>query len=109
MVREPTMFRGNSREDLRAFLRRLEAGFQLDRLQCGLEPDNWKPMRTIGAGVRKIRITDAAGAFQVMYVAKFASTLYVLHCFQKRTQRTRDSDIELAVRRYGELLRELRS
>ncbi len=63
----------------------------------------------IGAGVREIRITDATGAFRVMYVAKFASALYVLHCFQKKTQRTRDSDIELAARRYRESVRELRS
>lgn len=66
-------------------------------------------MSTIGAGVREICITDAGGTFRVMYVAKFASALYVLHCFQKKTQRTRDSDIELATRRYRDLVRELRS
>ena len=88
---------------------RREASFQLDQVQCGLEPENWKPMSTIGAGVREIRITDAAGGFRVMYVAKFSSALYVLHCFQKKTQRTRELDIELAARRYRELLRELRS
>ena len=66
-------------------------------------------MITIGAGVREIRIADAGGAFRVMYVAKFAAALYVLHCFQKKTQRTRESDVELAARRYRELLRELRS
>ena len=66
-------------------------------------------MSTIGAGVREIRIADAGGAFRVMYVAKFAAALYVLHCFQKKTQRTRESDVELAARRYRELLRELRS
>ncbi len=111
MERKPIEFRGSAREDLRAFPQaaRREAGFQLDRLQCGLAPENWKPMNTVGAGVREIRITDAAGAFRVMYVAKFATALYVLHCFQKKTQRTRDSDVELAARRYRELLRELRS
>lgn len=111
MERKPIEFRGSAREDLRAFPQaaRREAGFQLDRVQCGLEPENWKPMNTIGAGVREIRVTDAAGAFRVMYVAKFATALYVLHCFQKKTRSTRDSDIELAARRYRELLRELRS
>ena len=110
MEHKPIEFRGSAREDLRAFPQaaRREAGFQLDRVQCGREPENWKPMSTIGAGVREIRITDAAGAFRVMYVAKFSSALYVLHCFQKKTQRTRELDIELAVRRYRELLRELR-
>ena len=111
MERKPIEFRGSAREDLQAFPQaaRREAGFQLDRVQCGLEPESWKPMNTIGAGVREIRITDAGGAFRVMYVAKFASALYVLHCFQKKTQRTRDSDIELAARRYRDLVRELRS
>ena len=111
MERKPIEFRGSAREDLRDFPQaaRREAGFQLDRVQCGLEPENWKPMSTIGAGVREIRIADAGGAFRVMYVAKFASALYVLHCFQKKTQRTRESDVELAARRYRELLRELRS
>ena len=111
MERKPIEFRGSAREDLRAFpeAARRQAGFQLDRVQCGLEPESWKPMNTIGAGVREIRITDAGGAFRVMYVAKFASGLYVLHCFQKKTQRTRDSDIELATRRYRDLVRELRS
>ena len=111
MERKPIEFCGSAREDLRDFPQaaRREAGFQLDRVQRGLEPENWKPMSTIGAGVREIRIADAGGAFRVMYVAKFASALYVLHCFQKKTQRTRESDVELAARRYRELLRELRS
>ena len=111
MQRKPIEFRGSAREDLRTFPQaaRREAGFQLDRVQCGLEPESWKPMTTIGAGVREIRVTDAAGAFRVMYVAKFATALYVLHCFQKKTPRTRDSDIELAARRYRDLVRELRS
>ena len=111
MERKPIEFCGSAREDLRDFPQaaRREAGFQLDRVQRGLEPENWKPMITIGAGVREIRIADAGGAFRVMYVAKFAAALYVLHCFQKKTQRTRESDVELAARRYRELLRELRS
>ena len=98
MDRERIEFRGSAREDLRAFPQaaRREAGFQLDRVQCGLEPENWKPMSTTGAGVREIRITDAAGAFRVMYVVKFSSALYVLHGFQKKTQRTRESDTEWA-------------
>ena len=111
MERKPIEFCGSAREDLRDFPQaaRREAGFQLDRVQRGLEPENWKPMSTIGAGVREIRIADAGGAFRVMYVAKFAAALYILHCFQKKSQRTRESDIELAARRYRELVRELRS
>lgn len=110
MERKPIEFRGSALGDLRAFPQaaRREAGFQLDRIQCGLEPENWKPMSGIGAGVREIRIADAGGAFRVIYVAKFAAAVYVLHCFQKKTQRTRVSDIDLATRRYRELVRELR-
>ena len=110
MERRPIEFRGSALGDLRAFPQaaRREAGFQLDRLQCGLDPENWKPMSGVGAGVREIRIVDAAGAFRVIYVAKFATAVYALHCFQKKTQRTRVSDIDLATRRYRELVRELR-
>lgn len=110
MERKPIEFRGSALGDLRAFPQaaRREAGFQLDRIQCGLEPENWKPMSGIGAGVREIRIAGAGGAFRVIYVAKFAAAVYVLHCFQKKTQRTRVSDIDLATRRYRELVRELR-
>ena len=111
MERKPIEFCGSAREDLRAFPQaaRREAGFQLDRIQCGLEPTSWKPMNTIGAGVREIRITDEAGAFRVIYVAKFTTALYVLHCFEKKTPRTRDADIERAARRYRELIREQRT
>jgi phage-related protein len=78
-------FRGSALTGLRAFplLARREAGHQLDQVQNGLEPDDWKPMSSIGQGVKEIRIGDAAGAFRLIYVAKFADTVYVLHCFQK--------------------------
>lgn len=102
-------FRGSSLDDLRIFplSARREAGHQLDQVQHGQEPDDWKPMPTIGPGVREIRIRDAAGAFRVVYVAKFADAVYVLHCFQKKTQRTSKPDLDLAVSRYRDLLREL--
>lgn len=88
---------------------RREAGFQLDQVQQGGEPDDWKPMPTIGKGVREIRIRDEAGAFRVIYVAKFADAIYVLHCFQKKTEKTSKADIELAETRYRELVREIKS
>ena len=66
-------------------------------------------MPTIGQGVQEIRIRDVTGAFRVLYVAMFASAVYVLYCFQKKTQRTSELDLELAERRYRELLNELRS
>jgi phage-related protein len=96
--------------DLRIFpaTARREAGFQLDRVQRGLEPGDWKPMATVGQGVREIRIRDEDGAFRVIYMAKFAEAVFVLHCFQKKSQRTAREDIVLATQRYKELVRELK-
>jgi phage-related protein len=105
---KPVEFRGRALEDLRAFPEgaRRKAGYQLDQVQHGREPDDWKPMNAIGHGVREIRIRDAAGAFRVMYVAKFDDAIYVLHCFQKKTQKTSRTDLNLAAQRYRELLEE---
>ena len=97
------------RADLRAFPQaaRRAAGFQLDQVQRGRDPDDWKPMNSVGRGVREIRIRDSAGAFRVMYVAKFEDAVYVLHCFQKKTQKTRKADLDLAAQRYRDLVQEL--
>lgn len=105
---KPIEFRGSSLDDLRAFPQasRHEAGYQLDRVQNGQEPDDWKPMNSVGRGVREIRIRDAAGAFRVIYVAKFADAVYVLHCFQKKTTKTSKTDVELAAERLRDLLQE---
>ena len=109
VVRRPVEFRGTSLEDLRSFSlsARREAGHQLDQVQCGGDPDDWKPMPAVGRGVQEIRIRDAAGAFRVTYVAKFGAAVYVLHCFQKKTQRTSRGDVDLASARYRDLLKEL--
>ncbi|MES2075191.1 MAG: type II toxin-antitoxin system RelE/ParE family toxin [Pseudomonadota bacterium] len=106
---KPVEFLGNSLNELRSFPHsaRREAGFQLNRIQQGLEPHDWKPMHTIGKGVREIRIRDANGTFRVIYVAKFAEATYVLHCFQKKSARTGKADMDLATRRYRDLLTEL--
>ena len=96
-------------DDLRAFplMARREAGHQIDQVQQGIEPDDWKPMPRVGSGVQEIRIRDAGGAFRVIFVAKFAAAVYVLHCFQKKTQKTSKSDLDLAEKRYRELTQEL--
>jgi phage-related protein len=108
---KPLEFRGSALSDLRTFpaAARREAGFQLDRVQRGLEPGDWKPMATVGQGVREIRIRDEDGTFRIIYVAKFAEAVFVLHCFQKKSQRTAREDIALATQRYKELVRELKS
>lgn len=64
-------------------------------------------MNTVGRDVREIRIRDASGAFRIIYVAKLANAVYVLHCFQKKTEKTSATDIDLAAKRYGDLLKEL--
>lgn len=106
---KPIEFRGNSLDDLRAFPlpARREAGHQLDQVQNGQDSDNWKPMNTVGQGVKEIRILDTDGAFRVLYVAKFAAAIYVLHCFQKKTEKTSRTDLDLAAKRYRDLLKEL--
>lgn len=106
---KPVEFLGTSLDDLRAFppSAKREAGYQIDQVQNGWEPDDWKPMNTVGQGVKEIRIHDSDGAFRVIYVAKFADAVYVIHCFQKKTQKTNKADIDLASKRYRDLLQEL--
>jgi phage-related protein len=92
---------GTSKDDVKAFPvdARRDAGFQLSKVQHGEEPDDWKPISSIGAGVREIRIRESSGAFRILYIARFADAVYVLHAFQKKTQRTRASDLGLAQER----------
>lgn len=106
---KPVEFLGTSLDDLRAFppSAKREAGYQIDQVQNGLDPDDWKPMKEVGQGVREIRVRDSDGAFRVIYVAKFADAVYVIHCFQKKTQKTNKADIDLASKRYRDLLQEL--
>lgn len=100
-------FLGSALSDLRDFplSARREAGYQIDKVQHGEEPDDWIPMKTIGAGVQEIKIQDEAGAFRVVYIAKLKDAVYVLHCFQKKTPKTSAQDIALASKRYDELMR----
>lgn len=104
---KPIEFIGDSLEALRSFPRsaRREAGYQLDLVQQGLEPDDWKPMKLLGPGVNEIRIRDAAGAFRVIYIAKLDLAIYVLHCFQKKAVKTSRPDLDLSAARYKELMK----
>jgi len=101
------VFLGDTLDCLRAFPERARrnAGFQLELVQRGLEPDDWKPMSSVGTGVREIRIRESSGAFRVIYVATFAEAIFVLHAFQKKTQRTLQRDITLAQTRFKQLKR----
>lgn len=98
-------FLGDSLEQLRDFpeTARKEAGVQLHKVQQGFDPGDWKPMTSIGQGVREIRIRDDAGAFRVLYVAKIEDAVYVLHAFQKKTQQTAKRDLDLAAARLRQI------
>jgi len=103
---KPVEFLGSSLDDLRSFpvAARRAMGYQMDRLQHGLEPADWKPMTSVGGGVREIRVRDESGAWRAIYLAKLPNAIYVLHCFQKKTQKTLKSDVELAQNRLSELM-----
>jgi phage-related protein len=98
-------FLGDALDRLRDFpeVARKEAGVQLHKIQLGLEPSDWKPMTTIGAGVREIRIRDEAGAFRIIYVTKIEDAVYVLHAFQKKTQQTAKRDLDIATARLRQI------
>jgi phage-related protein len=101
---KPIVFLGDSLSRIRDFrdLARAEAGYQLRQVQRGHDPTDWKPMKTVGLGVREIRVREAVGAFRVIYLASVGHAVVVLHAFQKKTQSTAKSDIELAARRLRE-------
>jgi phage-related protein len=103
-------FLGDSLEALRSFplAAKREAGHQIDNLQHGRLPDDWKPMKTVGPGVQEIRINDPSGIYRVIYVAKFEDAVYVLHCFQKKSQKTDPMDIGIAKDRYSTLVDRLK-
>jgi phage-related protein len=107
-IRKPVEFLGDSLNELKQLPEgvRRQAGRQLDLVQQGKEPVDWKPMPSVGSGVREIRLRDAQGIYRVIYVAKLPDAIYVLHCFQKKTQATSKMDIDLARRRLTELLKE---
>ncbi len=97
-------FIGSSLDDLKNFPAevRRAAGFELDAIQRGGMPSDFKPMLNVGMGVYEIRL-HVQGEWRVLYVARFADAVYVLHAFQKKSQKTRAEDINLAARRYKQI------
>jgi len=100
-------FLGASLKAIREFpvLAKREAGYQLDRVQHGLDPMDWKPMKSVGQGVREIRIQHE-GQYRVIYVASFEEKVYVLHAFQKKTPKTSKQDLDAARRAFKEVERQ---
>lgn len=108
MMLKTAAWLGDSRDQVRQFpdAPRREIGYQLERVQAGKEPRDWKPMPTVGLGVNEIRVRDATGAFRLIYVARFVEAVYVLHAFQKKARKAPAADIELARKRFRELVQE---
>jgi phage-related protein len=105
-VVRPIRFLGDSLRCLRDFPQgaRHDAGYQLDKVQRGGQPDDFKPMPSIGKGVEEIRVSDSSGAYRVAYFARRAEAVYVLHAFHKKTQATPKKDLKIAKIRFEELL-----
>jgi phage-related protein len=108
MKTQPKQLRwlGDSLEEVKAFSddAKRSAGHQLGLVQAGLEPLDWKPMESVGAGVKEIRIRVET-SYRVLYVAKFNEAVYVIHAFVKKTQKTSRRDIDLSAERYKALVR----
>ena len=107
MADQPIFWISSSLEDLRNFptYARRKAGFELPALQRGEIPTDCKPMSSVGSGAMEIRI-NVGDAYRIFYMAKFAEGIYVLHAFQKKTQRTSKKDIQLGQQRYRSMLKE---
>jgi phage-related protein len=99
-------FLGDSLKRLRDFPEdaRHDAGYQLDKVQQGLQPDDFKPMSAVGKGVEEIRVSDSSGIYRVIYVARYAEAVYVLHAFHKKAEATSKKDVEIAKSRFRQLL-----
>jgi phage-related protein len=100
-------FLGNSLKAIGAFPKdaRQAAGFQLRRVQDGNDPEDFKPLPDIGIGVEEIRIWVEAGTYRVIYTARLKGKVYVLHAFQKKTQKLLDREKQIAKKRFKELMR----
>ena len=96
MKEKPIEWESTSLEDLLGFPDGIvkEAGYQLGKVQNGAEPSDWKPMHTVDPGAMEIRVKDESGKYRIIYVAKLEDAIHVLHCFPKKTRRTRKSDID---------------
>lgn len=106
---KPLTFLGDSLKRLRDLPAdaKQDIGYQLDAVQRGQQPDDFKPMPAIGKGVEEIRVWDESGTYRVIYAARLADAVYVLHLFQKKSQTTSQRDIDLAKQRYVELIASL--
>ena len=105
---KPVRFLGDSLECLREFPEdaQHDAGYQLEQVQRGEQPHNFKPMLGIGKGVEEIRVRDDSGIYRIIYTARLADAIHVLHAFQKKTRVTAKRDVEIARQRFAQLRKE---
>jgi phage-related protein len=103
---KPVEWVGDSLKRVRAFVKpvRQQMGYELELVRHDMEPSDWKPISTVGPGVNEIRV-HVEGEHRLFYIAKLRHAIYVLHVFQKKTQKTTKADIELARARFQEALR----
>lgn len=99
------LWEGTTHEDLMSFPEtvRHDMGYQLHLVQSGEMPLDWKALTSLGkgiSGVYEIRVSDSGSVYRTAYVAKFKQTLVILHCWQKKTQTTSESDKALIAKRY---------
>lgn len=101
---KPIAFLGDSLARVRDFPEdaRATAGFQLSEVQSGKDPADWKPLKTVGPGVRELRVREGSGAFRVIYLASLPDRVLVLHAFEKKSQKTAQKDLDLAAKRLRE-------
>lgn len=104
-------WRGTSLNDVKAFPldAKKQAGFELNKVQYGQSPTNFKSVNRWGAGVIEIKIKGEDGEYRVIYVAKFAEAVYVLHAFNKKTQQTSPRDVNTIIERYKAVIEERRN
>lgn len=104
---KPARFHGDALERIREFPAEIQSdmGHQIELVQSGRDPDDWKPMPTVGKGVREIRVRDETGAYRAIYLATLPDAVHVYHAFKKKTQKTSKHDLEIAERRYREHVR----
>lgn len=102
---KPIRYCGTSEKDIKSFpdTAKQRTAYQLESLQEGEEPSDWKPMKSVGPGVNEIRVKCKDGAFRVFYVVNRPEAIYVLHAFRKTTEKTEKRDIDLAKARFKSL------
>jgi phage-related protein len=102
---KPVRFMEDSLDRIRDFPddAKADVGYNLELVQRGEQPKDFKPMPNIGRGVEEIRVWDESGTYRVVYTARLADAVYVLHAFMKKTQATSKRDIDLVKRRLNEL------